>query len=185
MLANKGKQAKKKTFLLQLFLCRYPAEGITQINGVYHHDQMWNLLTQRSAFLCFQGLKVCVTPHQDLGQKPVSSSFKIWITSLPSISRLQLIPDTVKLTNRYSHYKDCTWKLTEMLIHLKGLFWAFVRGLHLGTLVCCDVCHAHQKYKFFPVLAPCSVDVLQLFLHIHHCEAGVEGIGFLHLYHQV
>ena len=58
VLARQGQAGKEPKLASSMSLCKPPAESVTQIKGV----------------------------PQDLGQKLESSSLKIWVTGVPSIS---------------------------------------------------------------------------------------------------
>ena len=111
MLASRSLQAVEEVlvFLLPMSLCRSLAEGVAQIKDVYHHAWIWDLLCPRLSlnlgipllpspgirgmyYLAwaydFHGHYASRSPCQDPSQKPVSSSLKIWITGVPSISGL-------------------------------------------------------------------------------------------------
>ena len=98
MVASKCKQEKKKPFLPPMSLCRPPAEGMAQIEGVCHHAWIRNLLCPWLAldsgiFLPLEpGIKGLFHPMSTYGSESVPSSLKIWIRGMPSISGLQFIP---------------------------------------------------------------------------------------------
>jgi hypothetical protein len=133
VVASKCKQVEKSGLHSSNAPCRPPAEGVAHIKGVHYHAWIWNFLcpklalnleiclhlsgikgvyylgwgyTLHSHYTSRSGSKGCVIQSQDLGQKPVSSCLKIWITGVPSISGLKFIPDVVKLTTRNSYHNE-------------------------------------------------------------------------------
>lgn len=101
--------------------CRPPAESMAQITTTprsktcFAPGWPWN---QGSVRLSLLELVVCTTLlrpeifmatmpqylHVKICVRSLSSSLKIWITGVSSISGLQFIPDVIRLTTRNSHH---------------------------------------------------------------------------------
>lgn len=113
---GEGKKTKSKNLLL---LCP----------SVDFQQKLWAIVKACLSASRF-GLKMCVFPPQDLSQRPISSSLKIWIKGVrlptskvqtkrgftyfkpsrkllkgvPSVSELQFISDIAKLTTKPSRH---------------------------------------------------------------------------------